>query len=81
MPIIIVVIVLMNWSQAGTEIESVDLPVATWRDEPNADFYQTIIDNSLFAPLGTVLNTKPRPGENLKLITTFTRPRGCDSDS
>ena len=39
----------------------------------HSDFYQTIIDNNLFAPLGTVLNQKPVPGANLKLIATFTR--------
>lgn len=39
----------------------------------DSDFYQTIIDNNLFAPLGTVLNQKPVPGANLKLIATFTR--------
>ncbi len=39
----------------------------------HSDFYQTIIRNNLFAPLGTVLNQKPVPGANLKLIATFTR--------
>ena len=39
----------------------------------DSDFYQTIIRNNLFAPLGTVLNRKPVPGANLKLIATFTR--------
>ena len=39
----------------------------------HSDFYQTIIRNNLFAPLGTVLNQKPVPGANVKLIATFTR--------
>ena len=38
----------------------------------HSDFYQTIIRNNLFAPLGTVLNQTPVPGANLKLIATFT---------
>ena len=36
-----------------------------------SDFYQTIIKNNLFAPLGTVLNQKRVPGANLKLLGTF----------
>ena len=44
-----------------------------------SDFYQTIIDNNLFAPLGTVLNQKPVPGANLKLIATFTRDDPADA--
>lgn len=79
MPIIIVVIVMMNWSQATTETERIDPPKNTWENEPNADFYQIIIDNNLFAPLGTVLNQKPRPGANLKLIATFTRHDPADA--
>ena len=39
----------------------------------HSDFYQTIIRNNLFAPLGTVLNQTPVLGANLKLIATFTR--------
>ena len=39
----------------------------------SSDFYQTIIRNNLFAPLGTVLNPKPVPGAHLKLIGTFVR--------
>ena len=39
----------------------------------DSDFYQTIIRNNLFAPLGTVLNQTPVLGANLKLIATFTR--------
>ena len=38
---------------------------------PESDFYQTIIKNNLFAPLGTVLTVKPRPGSNLTLIATL----------
>lgn len=44
-------------SQPATDIES--------------DFYQTIIRNNLFAPLGTDLHAKPVPGAHLKLIGTF----------
>ena len=39
----------------------------------DSDFYQTIIRNNLFAPLGTDLHQKPVPGANLKLIGTFVR--------
>ena len=39
----------------------------------NTDFYQTIIKNNLFAPLGTVLNPTPKPGANLTLLATFLR--------
>ena len=39
----------------------------------NSDFYQTIIRNNLFAPLGTDLHKKPVPGASVKLIATFTR--------
>ena len=70
---------MMNWSQAITDTEVVDPPARAWENEPNADFYQTIIDNNLFAPLGTVLNKKPRPGSNLKLIATFTRHAPADA--
>ncbi|RKU22893.1 hypothetical protein C6503_03770 [Candidatus Poribacteria bacterium] len=42
-------------------------------DSIHADFYQTIIKNNLFAPLGTVLNPTPKPGAHLKLIGTLTR--------
>ena len=45
----------------------------------DSDFYQTIIRNNLFAPLGTVLNQKPVPGANLKLIATFTRDAPADA--
>ena len=37
----------------------------------NSDFYQTIIDNNLFAPLGTELNFTPKPGAALTLEATF----------
>ena len=43
----------------------------TFSESIDSDFYQTIIRNNLFAPLGTVLNQKPVPGANLKLIGTF----------
>lgn len=29
------------------------------------------MDNNLFAPLGTVLNAKPKPGATLSLVATF----------
>ena len=37
----------------------------------NSDFYQTILKNNLFAPLGTVLNAEPEPGAHLSLVGTF----------
>lgn len=42
-----------------------------FENDINTDFYQTIIDNNLFAPLGTVLNPKPKPGADLSLVATF----------
>ena len=60
--------------QEVTETQTVSRPSQTWRDEPHSDFYQTIIRNNLFAPLGTVLNPKPRPGANLTLVGTFLAP-------
>ncbi len=54
----------------------------TWKpNQPNAAFYQTIIDNNLFAPLGTQLNKKPRPGGNWKLIATFTTQDPAESSA
>ena len=44
-----------------------------FENDINTDFYQTIIDNNLFAPLGTELNPKPVPGANLTLLATFLR--------
>ncbi len=44
-----------------------------FENDINTDFYQTIIDNNLFAPLGTVLNPTPKPGANLTLLATFLR--------
>ncbi len=38
------------------------------------DFYQTILKNNLFVPLGTVVNPKPVPGEHLILIRTRVYP-------
>ena len=40
-------------------------------DSIDSDFYQTIIRNNLFAPLGTVLNAEPEPGAHLSLVGTF----------
>ena len=34
-----------------------------WESSENSDFYRTIIDNNLFAPLGTVLNKNLSVGE------------------
>ena len=52
-------------SQAATDISS--------------DFYQTIIKNNLFAPLGTDLHAKHVPGAGVKLIATFTRKDPSDA--
>ncbi len=41
-----------------------------------SDFYQTIIQNNLFAPLGTDLTPTPRPGVHLTLLATFTNTGG-----
>ncbi|MXV85138.1 hypothetical protein F4Z98_17425 [Candidatus Poribacteria bacterium] len=46
-------------------------PRRTFFESIESDFYQTIIRNNLFAPLGTVLNPEPVPGANLKLLGTF----------
>ena len=40
-------------------------------DDLHRDFYQTIIRNNLFAPLGTDLHQKPAPGAILTLVGTF----------
>ena len=42
-------------------------------EDISGDFYQTIIRNNLFAPLGTVLNPTPVVGANLMLLATFLR--------
>lgn len=42
-----------------------------FENDINTDFYQTIIKNNLFAPLGTELNPKPVPGAHLTLVATF----------
>ena len=55
------------------ETEVAEPPRPLFSESIHSDFYQTIIRNNLFAPLGTVLNQKPVPGANLKLIATFTR--------
>ena len=59
--------------------EVVTLPAAiqlppytqTFDDSIDSDFYQTIIRNNLFSPLGTVLNAEPEPGRHLTLVGTF----------
>ena len=43
----------------------------TFANSTDHDFYQTIIQNNLFAPLGTVLNSEPEPGAHLSLVGTF----------
>ena len=43
----------------------------TFSDSIESDFYQTIIKNNLFAPLGTVLTPEPTPGTHLTLVGTF----------
>ena len=50
------------------DVSSVNDTVVNVRNDP---FYRTIIDNNLFAPLGTVLNAKPKPESNLTLVATF----------
>ena len=40
-------------------------------DTMDRAFYQTIIRNNLFAPLGTVLHPDPEPGAHLSLLGTF----------
>lgn len=50
------------------DASSVSDTVVNVRNDP---FYRTIIDSNLFAPLGTVLNAKPKPGGNLTLMATF----------
>ena len=44
-----------------------------FKNDINTDFYQTIINNNIFAPLGTVLNPTPKPGAHLSLVATFLR--------
>ncbi len=41
------------------------------QEDLHSDFYQTIIRNNLFAPLGTDLHQKPAPGATLTLVGTF----------
>lgn len=43
----------------------------TFADSMDRDFYQTIIRNNLFAPLGTDVNAEPEPGAHLSLVGTF----------
>ena len=57
-----------------TPAMSPQAPVTDDVVKASGDFYQTLIDNNLFAPLGTQLHQKPRPGENLKLLGTFLAP-------
>ena len=42
-----------------------------FHNDLNSDFYQTIIKNNLFAPLGTDLHGKFVPGANLRVVGTF----------
>ncbi|MDE0012250.1 MAG: hypothetical protein OXU36_13960 [Candidatus Poribacteria bacterium] len=60
---------------ALTEIQSVEVAEVSgdlFSDSISSDFYQTILKNNLFAPLGTNLHAKPVPGANVLLIATFT---------
>lgn len=57
--------------EEGSETRRIARPSEPWTDTVTADFYQTILDNNLFAPLGTVLNAKPKPGATLSLVATF----------
>ena len=41
------------------------------KETRESNFYQTIIKNNLFAPLGTDLNPKQAPGADLTLLATF----------
>ena len=43
----------------------------TFADTVDSAFYQTIIRNNLFAPLGTVLTPEPESGTHLSLVGTF----------
>ena len=47
----------------------------------DSDFYQTIIQNNLFAPLGTVLNPQPVLGDSLVLLGTRMYPSAPVSSS
>ena len=68
-----------------TPVESSDPPSDDVRfalppkSEVSSDFTQTIIKNNLFAPLGTDLHSKARPGAHLKLVGTFLRQEPTDS--
>ena len=44
---------------------------STFADSIDHDFYQTIIRNNIFAPLGTVFSDAPEPGRHLTLVGTF----------
>ena len=46
----------------------------TFSETLDSDFYQTIIQNNLFAPLGTDLNPKQNRGVHLKLLATQVYP-------
>lgn len=55
---------------ASVEVAEVDSDL--FSGSIDSDFYQTILKNNLFAPLGTNLHAKPVPGANVLLIATFT---------
>lgn len=57
--------------ETDTEPHSIQSPSQPSQSDVTSDFYQTIIDNNLFAPLGTDLKPKPVPGANLSLVATF----------
>ena len=58
-------------ASAVSAVRQLPLHPKTFADSIDSDFYQTIIRNNLFAPLGTVLNADPEPGTHLSLLGTF----------
>lgn len=76
MKTVYIFLLLVVFAVSETHTETPTQPSAEpplWKSSSNSDFYQTIIDNNLFAPLGTVLKKKPVPGANLKRIATMTK--------
>ena len=61
-----------GWRRPGN-FHRVSATEMLFSEDSESDFYQTIIKNNLFAPLGTVLNPKPVVGANLTLLATFLR--------
>ena len=61
-----------GWRRPGN-FHRVSTTEMLFSEDSEGEFYQTIIRNNLFAPLGTVLNPPPILGENLMLLATFLR--------